>query len=167
MSTQEPSKTPAEPYEFTPEQNEVISNLGNSMKWVALPAFALAAFCLTNLIMGMIWTVQTGAYRDWQVIGTLIFLLIELLIFFGLAQWTLTASLGFRAIVETRGRDISFLMLALDNLRKMYELLALFVKIFLILAVISLVLTFVQFFQTGKWPQYVIPEASPTTPADK
>jgi hypothetical protein len=151
------------PYEFTPVQNEVIGNLGSAMKWVALPAFALAAMTLFYLIMFGVWAVRTGAYRDWQVIAFLLFMLASLILYFAMARWIMTASVGFRAIVETRGRDMPFLMLSLDNLRKMFEVLAFFVKVFLIVSLIGLVMSVVQAYRTGEWPQYKVPEIAPAS----
>ncbi len=153
------------PYEFTPAQNEVIGALGHAMKWVALPAFALASLGLFYLIMQIVWMAKTGAYKDWQVVGVALFLLANVILYFAFARWTMTASVGFRAIVETRGYDMSFLMLALDNLRMLYRILSLFVKAFIIVSLVGLVMSVIQVYRGEKWPEMKLPEVTVTTPA--
>jgi len=155
---------PGERYEFSPAQNEVIGNLGNSMKWVALPLFALSTLTLIYLVMASVWAVRTGAYRDWHTIAMLLFLVASCILYFALARWTLTSSLGFRAIVETRGRDMNFLMLSLDNLRKMYGVLALFVKVFLVVSVIGLILSVVGIWRSDGWNEFQAPTPAQTVP---
>jgi hypothetical protein len=142
------------PYEFSPAQNQVIGALANEMKWVALPAYVAGTMSLFYLIMTTVWAVKTGAYKEWQVIATGIFLVATMILYLALARWTLTASVGFRAITETSGRDMGFLMLALDALRKTYSLLAAFVKVFVLLMVLSLVLSVIGVFTHDKWPQF-------------
>jgi hypothetical protein len=164
---EEASKYAADPYEFTPAQNEVIGSLGNSMKWVAVPAFALAALNLMYLIMTAVWVFKTGAYKDWQMLGLLLYFLLSLVLTLAVARWCLTASLSFRAIVETSGRDVSFLMLALDNLRKMFGLVAAFVKVFLILSLIGLVLSVIQVYRSDSWKQLGGPEPPAQAPATR
>jgi hypothetical protein len=152
-----PPNYPGEPYEFSAEQNKVIGSLGNSMKWVALPAFVLGAMTLMYLIIATVWAFRTGTFTDGQVIALLVYLLVSFLLYFALGRWLMTASLGFRAVVETQGRDISFLMLALDNLRKLFDLLALFVKVFLVLAVIGLVLSVIGVYRSDRWREVGVP----------
>jgi hypothetical protein len=127
-------------YEFTPHQNEVVEDLGNSMRWASIPLMALSALCAVNLIMGIIWAVQTGHYRDWQTIGTLLFLLGTAILLFLFAMWTLRASAAFSLIPETRGKDMTLLMDALDSQRRMYKAFAVIVKLLVALAVIALIL---------------------------
>jgi hypothetical protein len=157
-------RIPGEPYEFSPPQNEVIDSLGSSMKWVAIPCFALGMMTLFYLIMGTVWAVKTGAYRDWHAIAFFIFLLASCILYLALGRWTLTASVGFRGIVETRGHDMDFLMMSLDNLRKMYGVLALFVKAFLIISLIGLVLSVIGVFRSDQWGEFRVPPA-PGAPA--
>jgi hypothetical protein len=161
MTAAEERELDGAPYEFSPAQNQVIGSLANAMKWVALPAYVAGTMALFYLIMTAVWAVKTGAYKDWQVIATGIFLLANVLLYLALARWTLTASVGFRAITETSGRDMGYLMLALNALRKTYTLLAAFVKVFVLLMVLSLILSVIGVFTHDKWPQF----GQPTSPA--
>src|SRR5262249_54754265 len=105
-----------------------------------------------------VWMVKTGAYKDWQVIGFALFVLANVILYAALARWTLTSSIGFRAIVETRGYDMNFLMLSLDNLRKVYRLLSLFLQAFLIIGLVGLILSVVQVYRGEKWPEFHTPD---------
>jgi hypothetical protein len=165
MSTAEREQLDGAPYEFSPAQNEVIGSLGNSMKWVALPAYVAGTLALFNFIMRVIWAVKTGAYKDWQEIAMLISNLAFVILFLALARWTLVASAGFRAITETQGRDMGFLMLALNELRKMYTVLATFVKVFVAILVLSLILNVISVFTRDRWPQLSLPTLPVPAPA--
>jgi hypothetical protein len=154
-----------EPYEFSPAQGEVIGALGDAMKWVAIPAFAAGVMAMTYLFMTVVWAVKTGAYKDWQVIATGLFLLLSVIFYLALARWTLTASVGFRAVAQTHGHDMGFLMISLDQLRKKYGLLSILVKAFLILMLISLVMSVVGLFKGDGWSRYTPPSAPASAPA--
>ena len=140
-------------YEFSPEQNELIARLSNAMRWVSVPMLALGALCMVNLIMSLVWLVQTKSYQDWHAIGTMLYLLFSTLLFLAFAVWTSRSSLAFRQITETSGRDISHLMGALDDLRKVYGVLATFVKVFVVITLLSLVLNLVAAFSEYRQKQ--------------
>jgi hypothetical protein len=150
-------------YEFTPEQNDVIARLSNAMKWVSVPLLVLGALCTVNLIMGIVWLVQTRNYQDWQAIGTILYLLASTLLFLAFATWTSKSSHAFRQITETRGRDISHLMSALDGLRMVYGVLATFVKVFIAITLLALVLNLVAAFSEYRQKQISQPEVAPAS----
>lgn len=152
-STPTDSKTNAQismydgpPYEFTEPQNRVIGDLSNSLRWVSIPALALSSITLAYLIIGSILGFRKGLLTDWHYISLLLYLLVNFIIFFSLFRWTMTASAGFQAIVDTKGKDIPFLMASLDNLGAIFGLFATFIKVFLFLTLLGLILSLVQLY---------------------
>ena len=148
-------------YEFTPEQNDLIARLSNAMRWVSVPMLALGALCTVNLIMSIVWLVQTKNYQDWHAIGTILYLLVSTLLFMAFAVWTSRSSFEFWQITETRGQDISHLMSALDGLRKVFSVLATFVKVFIAIMLLALVLNLVAAFSEYRHKQISQPESAP------
>ena len=148
-------------YEFTPEQNDTIARLSDAMRWVSVPMLALGALCTVNLIMGIVWLVQTKSYQDWHAIGTMLYLLFSTLLFLAFAVWTSRSSLEFQQITETRGQDISHLMGALDGLRKVYGVLATFVKVFIAITLLALVLNLIAAFSEYRQKQISQSESAP------
>ena len=150
-------------YEFSPEQNELIARLSNAMRWVSVPMLALGSLCVVNLIMSIVWLVQTKSYQDWHAIGTMLYLLFSTLLFLAFAVWTSRSSFQFQRITETSGQDISHLMGALDDLRKVYGVLATFVKVFVVITLLSLVLNLVAAF--SEYRQRQISQSAPAPAA--
>jgi len=62
-----------------------------------------------------------------------------MLFFLALGTWTSRSARSFKQIVTTQGQDVSHLMDALENLRKMYGLLSLVVKIYVAVAVVTVI----------------------------
>jgi hypothetical protein len=160
MSDQPTYRTERE-YEFSPEQNDTIARLSNAMRWVSVPMLALGALCTVNLIMSIVWLVQTKSYQDWHAIGTMLYLLFSTLLFLAFAVWTSRSSLEFQQITETSGQDISHLMGALDGLRKVYGVLATFVKVFVAITLLALVLNLVAAFSEYRQKQISQSQAAP------
>ena len=150
-------------YEFTPEQNDTIARLSDAMRWVSVPMLALGALCVVELIMSLVWLVQTKSYQDWHAIGTMLYLLFSTLLFLALAVWTSRSSFQFQRITETRGQDISHLMGALDDLRKVYGVLATFVKVFVAITLLILILNLVAAF--SEYRQKQISQSAPAPAA--
>jgi hypothetical protein len=148
-------------YEFTPEQNDTIARLSDAMRWVSVPMLALGALCVVELIMSLVCLVQTRNYQDWSAIGTILYLLFTTLLFLAFAVWTSRSSLAFRQITETTGRDISHLMGALDGLRKVYGVLATFVKVFVAITLLVLVLNLIAAFSEYRQKQISQSQAAP------
>jgi hypothetical protein len=147
-------------YEFTTEQNALISQLSNSMRWAAVPMYVLGILCAVNLLMGIVWLVQTKSYQDWHAIGMILYLVLTTLLFLAFAFWTANSARAFQQITQTQGRDISHLMNALDGLRKVYSVIATFVKVFIAVTVITLVLNLVGAFSEYRQKQ-ITPDAAP------
>jgi hypothetical protein len=150
-------------YEFTPAQNDQITRLASSMHWVSLPLFVLGFLCAVELVINIIWLVQTRSYQDWHAIGNVLTLLCTTLLFFAFASWTAASAKDFQKVTATRGQDISHLMSALDGLRKVYSVLATFVKIFIAVTVLSLVLSLVWAFSDYRQKQIAQPAPAPAT----
>lgn len=160
-----PKSLGTDPYEFTSNQNEVIEELGNSLKWVSLPIFVLGSLCLMNFVFFIMWAFKTGAMTNWNSFGIGLMLIMQFIFFLLMARWTMTASVGFHAITRTKGKDISFLMIALNNLRAMFSVLAFCVKAFLIISVVALVMNLIHYYRsddkpTNKGPAVVVPSVT-------
>lgn len=130
--------TPSKQYEFDERQNEVIKQLWQAMRWVAVPL----------LLIGIIYLIGIASWIG-QAIATprsafpLISLGLAALFFGALAIWTRRAASGFQQVTETAGQDIEHLMAALDNLRKAFSLLSLVVKIYVALLIIGIIVALI------------------------
>lgn len=94
-------------YEFTEAQNALLGKLASRMKFVAI--FLLIAGGLTGIVG--IATLPGG-------VGSIILAAIYIVI----GIWTLKAAGAFNEIVTTEKKDISHLMDALTELKKLYTL---------------------------------------------
>ncbi len=97
-------------YEFTESQNQIISQLASKMGWVAM--FGL----VVGVMIAVLGMFSLGS--DGQ---GLVFLVQSLFVIM-IALWTRRAALGFRQVVETTGSDITNVMKALGELKKLYTL---------------------------------------------
>ena len=98
-------------FEFDASQNELLEDLSGKMRFVGL---LLLFVGFMNGVAGLVITfsnLQDG-------LSSLVVGIILVLIGF----WTRRASASFTQIVETAGHDISNLMVALGELRKLYSL---------------------------------------------
>lgn len=138
MSSDEPipETESANGYEFTAEQNETLNSLAGEMRWVSLPLLILGGLNLISVVGHVIM-----AFRDPRVFLSVLIIGLGAVLWLALGLWTKQASESFRKVVATRGNDIEHLMSALDNLRKKYSLLALFVKIYVAFLIIGLLVT--------------------------
>jgi hypothetical protein len=124
---------PEKGYEFDEGQNETIRTLSKSLQFVGLAGLAFSlmfAIDLLHAVMGSDWSdaVSQGVI--------LVFML-------AMGSLMLKAGREFQAIVDTEGKDISHLMIALDNLRKMYSVLSVIILISIVLTLVALALALV------------------------
>jgi hypothetical protein len=125
-------------YEFTEPQNAVIDTLTNGMLWVRVPLIVVGVFQVV-LAVGLAFRLrQDGAH----IIGILGNILAAIVCFL-MARWLLRAAAAFTRVTTTRGRDISNLMVGIGNLAMWFELLAFFVKLYLILLGVLMIVMFV------------------------
>ncbi len=118
-------------YEFTDEQNGMLTVLSRRMKYVGLLQIFLGVligcFCALTIVhqplLGISYLLQTLLAATFGV-------------------WTNSASYSFKLIVDTTGRDIDHLMNAVGELRKLYNLQFILLFLILILFVGTLILTF-------------------------
>jgi hypothetical protein len=115
-------------YEFTKDQEAVIGDLASKMRFVGL--FMLAMSLVAIVQVGQ-WAYRTK-YFDW---GSALSALLSGVI----GVWTVQASGGFAAVVETTGWDVPHLMDALSSLRKMYSLMA-WLTVMILAALVILVI---------------------------
>ncbi len=98
-------------YEFTMAQNATIQVLANRMKFIGFLYLAGAAFVALAGIYSLL-------NSPLMAIG-----LFSEVAFFGfMGWWTYKGAGSFHAIVQTKGSDITHLMDALEDLRKIYNL---------------------------------------------
>ena len=109
---------PTTRYEFTPEQDRVIADLGGKMGFVGAFLVALSLLFFLRVFV-LLWTTRNTPPRfafDWASA-------LNGLLYGCVGVWTMRASGAFTAVAATVGRDITHLMSALAALRKMYSLL--------------------------------------------
>ncbi len=92
-------------FEFNQGENEIIANLAWKMHFVGLFVLAIGLLVIViGIIMFHVFPIFSGTL--YAVIGI----------------WTQRAADSFRNVVYTQGKDITHLMAALDDLRKLYTL---------------------------------------------
>jgi hypothetical protein len=130
-----PPKNEPPQYEFDAAQNEVINNLAMAILWVRFPL--LIAAVLQGLIaVGLAFRIPKDGAHIIGAFGHGI----GAVVFFLLANWLIKAAAAFARVTNTSGRDISHLMTGLKNLGSWFDLLAFFVKVYLILLGVVLLL---------------------------
>ena len=91
-------------YEFSEEENRLVGSLAKKMKFVGI----------FGIIFGVLEILQ-GIFSDKTAI-------VQGLISIIIGIWTTKASESFQKIVDTQGNDISYLLGALDQLKKLFSL---------------------------------------------
>lgn len=137
-------------YEFDSSQNQLIQDLAQKMRLVSYFLIVLGSI----IILGGLFTLvnafrlvsgyqgaesivrQSLVSMTGNGVGNVIQGTIQILI----GSWTLNAARSFRLIVDTQGNDITNLMGALGELRKLYTLQYWVVLIGLIVLVLALFL---------------------------
>ncbi|MBA4066008.1 MAG: hypothetical protein C0501_20275 [Isosphaera sp.] len=150
MSSDPPATTPPTPpwadppadprpqYEFDDAQNRVIADLALAIVWVRLPLLVvglLQAVIATGLVFRL---KLDGAH----VVAVLSHALAAVVAFL-LAGWLGRAAEAFARITTTKGSDVTHLMTALRSLGSWFDLLAFFVKLYLALLALLIVLLLV------------------------
>lgn len=109
-------------YEFSPEQNSILLDLANKMKFVGIFEIVLGAIYVLTAFGGMIQNIGSG--------------IVQVL----LGYLTLNASKFFLNIVQTEGNDITHLMSAMLELKKLYSIQFWMNIILIVFVVIGLIL---------------------------
>jgi len=112
-------------YEFKPQENKIIGELAAKMHFVGL--FLLASGLLVigiGVIVHHYGPITSGTF--FCVVGL----------------WTQRASMSLKSVVYTEGNDISHLISALEDLRKLYSLQFWLLILGLVFAMVSLALVF-------------------------
>ena len=100
----------AKTYEFTGAQNQLIGTLAKRMKFVAIFFIVLGAI----VAAGGLFSLSRG------IEGIITIFMAALYIIIGI--WTIKAADSFKKIVDTAESDVSYLMNALNELKKLYTL---------------------------------------------
>lgn len=97
-------------YEFTAAQNHLIGTLAKRMKFVAIFFIVLGAI----IAVGGLFSLSRGIEGIATIFMGALYIIIGL--------WTIRAADSFKKIVDTAQSDISYLMNALNELKKLYTL---------------------------------------------
>lgn len=128
-------------YEFNEAENAALNELTQGMLWVRLPLFIVGLFQLL-IAIGLAFRLrQDGAH----IIGILSHALAAIVCFL-LASWLLKAAVAFVRVTTTAGHDITNLMTGIRNLAFWFDMLAFFVKLYLALLGIVLIILLVGLF---------------------
>jgi len=127
-------------YEFDSRQNEIIARLSRAMLWVGAPLLVVGLIYGLAGVVSVIQAIVAGPASA-ALAGA--WTLLAAAFFCALGIWTRNAAHSFHRIVATTGRDIDNLMDALGNLGKLYSLLSLLVKIYIVLIFVGLIITLV------------------------
>lgn len=125
-------------FEFDKQQSAIIGDLANSLRWVAAPLIFLGVLYILAAISMIFRAIEQP--EIWLHFGFVVLIAILLLT---LGKWTTVAAESFQRVVSTTGQDIPFLMVALDNLRKMYAVLSTLVKVYVAIVLIGLIVMIV------------------------
>jgi hypothetical protein len=139
-----PAPVPTAPrpeYEFDAAQNQVINDLAMAMVWIRVPLLITAVF-QGIFAIGLAFRLPKDGAHIIGVLGHGLAAIVCLL----LANWLLRAAAAFARVTTTTGRDVTNLMTGLKNLGSWFDLLAFFVKIYLILLGVLLVLLLIGLF---------------------
>jgi hypothetical protein len=150
MSETNPAETPAAPrvaespappaderpqYEFDETQNKVINDLAMAILWVRAPLLIVAV--LQGLLaLGLAFRIARDGAHIVGVFGHGL----AAVVCFLLANWLVKAAAAFARVTTTSGRDVTHLMTGLKNLGSWFDLLAFFVKLYLALLGVILVI---------------------------
>jgi hypothetical protein len=101
----------SEPYEFSPEQSEILKRLARMMKYAGI------LFIFLGVTIGTLcgFTIVNHPLRGYSYL----FLTI-IAVSFGV--WTNSISYSFKLIAETKGQDIDLLIEALKTMKLVYTL---------------------------------------------
>jgi len=119
-------------FEFTEPQNEVMGDLAGKMKFVGTLLMVLGVLVVLTGIGTMF---VDGAAGVLNIIVGVVYLL--------LGWWTRAASASFQEVVDTEGQDITNLMAALGELRRLYSLQYWIFLILLVMVVIGIVVAII------------------------
>jgi hypothetical protein len=132
--------TPAE-YEFTAAQNTVLNELSKGMLWVRVPLYIVGLF-QALIAVGLAFRLERDGAHIIGIMGHAL----AAIVCFLLASWLLRAASAFIRVTTTTGHDISNLMTGLRNLAVWFDLLAFFVKLYLVLLGVVLVILLIGLF---------------------
>jgi len=160
-----PAQTPDAPhgpvqYEFDDAQNRVIEDLARAIVWVRVPLI-VAGLLQAIIATGLIFRLSRDGAHIVAVLGHTL----AAVVCFLLANWLLRAALAFSSITTTKGRDVSHLMTALGSLRSWFDLLAFFVKLYLALLGVLVVLLLIGLL-TGAFVEPPPPEGLTVPPQE-
>jgi hypothetical protein len=140
MTSEYPASSQPE-YEFTEGQNTVLNDLSKGMLWVRVPLYIVGLF-QALIAVGLAFRL----HRDGAHIVGIMGHGLAAIICFLLASWLFRAASAFIRVTTTTGHDITNLMTGIRNLAVWFDLLAFFVKLYLVLLGIVLIIMLIGLF---------------------
>jgi hypothetical protein len=135
-------------YEFSPAQNDVINALTNGILWMRLPLFFVGFFQIV-IAVGLAFRL----HRDGAHIIAIMGHVLAAIVCFLLANWLFKAAAAFNRVTTTTGRDITNLMTGIRNLAVWFDMVAFFVKLYLaLLGILMIVMLIGLFFGSFRGP---------------
>jgi hypothetical protein len=147
-------------YEFDAEQNQVLSQLANSLRWTSAPMVSLGFLVLIDLAMYSFWMYRHHGLDNLQLVAMPMFLLGMAALFIFMGLLTGKASMAFRQVVETRGSDVYHLMDGINGLNSVFGVIAGFVKAMVLLTFLALVLNLIWVYTSRDQPARSTVEAA-------
>ena len=142
----------SEQYEFTHEQEQIVSQLSNSLRWLAAPMISLGALILIYLLMHAIMVIREGFGENLQLVVLPLFLLGLSILFFTIGNWCSRAGRAFHEIVRTQGDDVHQLICGLIHLNQVFRIISIFVKAMILLTFLGLSFNLLWAFTNPKLP---------------
>jgi hypothetical protein len=120
-------------YEFTPQEEHLIADLGRKMRFVGVMLIVL------GIVFGLalpFWSLLRGLKFEPEDLGSVLGSVIGFFV--------LSAGIAFRDVAQTQGRDITHLMDALSHLRKSFTIATWLLVLMFLIAVAVLAARFTQ-----------------------
>lgn len=114
-------------YEFDRTQNALIGDLGSKMRFVGMFSIVIGILVL----LGGVLAANPEAFNPGGLISGLLYIAI--------GAWTRSAGAAFHEVVATKGADITHLMNALTDVRRIYTLVYWICILAIALLVLSLI----------------------------
>ena len=133
---------PARPeYEFNEAENAVLNGLTQGILWVRIPLFIVGLF-QALIAVGLAFRLERDGAHIIGIMGHAL----AAIVCFLLASWLLRAAAAFIRVTTTTGHDITNLMTGIRNLAYWFDMLGFFVKLYLALLGVVLIILLVGLF---------------------
>ena len=123
-------------YEFNQEENEVLARLAFTMKWTGVMVLIYTVLSAVHVIIVYAQVRLLFASLPFMFKFMVFSLAAQLVVsvgYFLVGIWTNRGGDAFRRVVDTKGNDLTHLMVALEQLRRVYSLIYWYLVVCLLL----------------------------------